>query len=362
MEDREKETVINKLEKIKQILRWNHWAQGKVPIFCMTMFYLILKQPLYSTHAIKQFIIFLIFIILVSIYGYLINDLFDIEIDRIHGKKNVFEKTGKIRGGFIVFLIFLTSILLGSSFLSKDYFPYILMLIYFLATFYSAPPIRFKERGIAGLFAAFFTQFPIPIMMIFSAFDSFGSIDMWGFVIFTTVSGAALEIGHQRFDLERDTSTETKTFGVRQGRGSMDRIYKMFVYFDMISMVGIMVIMSLELRLASIYGQDYVMLPPLLIYLLLALVVTKKMMNEKTCLVDPYYVEGRNDIFNITYALFPNFFLPFYLSCVTFINYPAFFVFILIFLLITFITFPKANISWPFRVIYGELRKSIVER
>ena len=348
-----------KLEQIKRTIRWNDWAQAKVPLFVVTMLYLILKQSLFLMHSITQSIVFLIFIILVSMYGYLINDLFDIEIDRIHGKKNVFEKTGKIWGGLIVFVIFSAGIIFGSNFLIKDYFPYLLVLIYFFATFYSAPPIRFKERRIAGLFIAFLTQYPIPIMMIFSAFDSFGTIDMWGFVIFATVGGAALEIGHQRFDLERDKSTDTKTFGVRQGHRSMDRIYKMFVYFDMISMVGIIVIMTLELRLASIYGQNYVMLPPLLIYLFLALMVIKKMINEKTPLVDPYYVEGRNDIYNITYTLFPNVFLPFYLSCAVFVNYPVFIVFIVIFLLFTFVTFPKANFTWPFIVVYDELKKTI---
>jgi 4-hydroxybenzoate polyprenyltransferase len=356
MEDAEESRVMHKLERIKQSLRWNHWAQGKVPLFCVTMFYLILKQSLFSMHTIGQFVVFLIFISLVSIYGYLINDLFDMEIDRIHGKKNVFEKTGRSWGGLVVFLVFSVGILFGSAFLLKDYFPYLLVLIYSFATFYSAPPVRFKERGIAGLFIAFLTQYPIPIMMVFSAFDSFATIDMWGFVLFATVSGAALIIGHQRYDLQRDRSTRTKTFAVRAGNTIVDRIYEVFVFLDMISMFGIMVIMGIELRRADIYGRSMVMLPPLFVYLLLALVATKKIIDEKTHLVDPYYVEGRNDIFNLTYSLFPDFALPFYLSCVACIHYPIFLVCAAIFLLLTFVNFPRANFVWPIKVVYDELR------
>jgi len=351
--------VIYKLEKIKQSLRWNNWVQGKITLFCMTMFYLILKQSLYSTHTIKQFIIFLLFISLVSIYGYLCNDLFDLETDKIHGKKNVFENTVRLRGGLIVFLIFSCGILFGSYFLSKDYFPYLLIAIYLLATFYSAPPIRFKERGIAGLFIAFLTQYPIPIMMIFSSFDSFGTIDMWGFVLFTAVSGSSIEIGHQRSDLKRDITTNTRTFAVRQGHDKMDKIYRMFLFFNMISVCGIMAIMYRELRLVTIYGQINVMLPPLLVYIILALVVTKKTINEKTHLVDPYYVEGRKDIFNITYTLFPNCLLPFYLSCITFVNYHIFFMLTAIFLLFTVSSVSTVNILWPLKIVYHETRKSI---
>ncbi len=83
------------LEQIKQTLRWNDWAQTKISLFCMTMFYLILKQSLYSVGTIKLFIMFLVFSVLISIYGYLINDLCDIDIDRRQGKKNVFEKIGR---------------------------------------------------------------------------------------------------------------------------------------------------------------------------------------------------------------------------------------------------------------------------
>jgi hypothetical protein len=124
----------------------------------------------------------------------------------------------------------------------------------------------------------------------------------------------------------------------------------------MLSMAGIMVIMSLALRLVDTYGRINVMLPPLLVYSVLALMATRQIINERAHLVDPYYVEGRKDIFNITYTLFPNCILPLYLSCLTFANYRMGFVFIAIFLLFTFITFPRANILWPIRVVYSELR------
>ncbi len=346
---------MSSLEKFKKSVRWHCWAHGKVPLFCMTMFYLILKQSSYSVNTFKEFFVFLVFIILVSIYGYLINDLFDMKIDKIHGKKNVFENMGKRNGVLIVSLIFILSSLLGLHFLSKEYFLFFLIMLYFCATFYSSPPIRFKERGIAGLFIVFLTQYPIPVIMIFSVFNSFGSIDMWGFALFSTITGAAQEIGHQRADLDKDKATGTSTFAAKQGHSKIDRLYRKFIFLDMLSMIGILIIMNIQLKAATVYGQSGIVLP-LLLYLILVLGATKKIIHEKTHVVDPYFVEGRNDILNLTFTLFPNFLLPFYLSCIAFANYPLFGLFTATFLVITLITYPRPNFLWPIKLVLSELR------
>ncbi len=359
--DRRKETDMSSLEKFKKCVRWHCWAHGKVPLFCMTMFYLILKQSSYSINTFKEFLVFLVFIILVSIYGYLINDLFDIKIDKIHGKKNVFENMGKHNGSLIVFLILVLSSLFGLYFVSKDYFLFFLIMLYFCATFYSASPIRFKERGIAGLFIVFLAQYPIPVIMIFSVFDSFGTIDMWGFALFASISGATQEIGHQRSDLDKDSDTGTNTFAVKQGHSKIDRLYRKFIFLDMLSMIGILIIMNIQLKAATVYGQIEIILP-LLLYLLLAFGATRKIIYEKTHVVDPYFIEGRNDIFNLTFTLFPNFFLPFYLSCLVAVNYPLYIALTAVFLVITYISFPGASIIRQIGIVYNELITSMKRR
>ncbi len=239
---------------------------------------------------------------------------------------------------------------------------YLLLIFYFFATFYSLPPIRFKESGFAGLLIMVLVQYPIPTIMVFSVFDSFGTIDMWGFVLFSTIIGATQGIGHQRYDLDRDTTTQTGTFAVRQGHSTINRLYKIFVFLDMISMIGILVVMSIELKTVNIYGQDKLIVPLLILYLVFALIVTRSILREKKHLVDPYYVKGRNDIFNITFTLFPNFFLPFYLSCVLAIVYPVFVIFTIIFLFFTFISFPNASITRQIKVVYNTLKTSISKR
>lgn len=346
---------MNIIVTIKQNIRWDSWAQGKVPLFCTIMFYLILKHSMYSNHVIADFILFLGYAVLSSIYGYLVNDLFDIDIDRKHGKKNVFEKLGFFKGSVVVFIILMISILFGVRFLSKDYFLILWIIWIFSSTFYSARPLRFKERGAIGLFVAFMAQYPVPLLLCFSAFEGFGSLDMWGIILFATVSGATLEIGHQRFDLERDDSTDTRTFAVRTGQKKVDRLYKSFLFCDLGSVLGMLLIMAWNIPHVYLLIRKFnVFIPPVLIYLILSFIVMSKMFWKSSDLLDPYYVEGRQDILNITYMLFPNFFLPFYLSCILFMQYYMFLFLVLIFLFITYVNYPRANFLWPIRIIFHE--------
>jgi 4-hydroxybenzoate polyprenyltransferase len=344
------------IETIKQSIRWDSWAQGKVSLLCSIMFYLVGKSSGSEYQAILTFVLFLGFSIISSIYGYLINDLFDIEIDKKHGKRNVFENAGFLRGIIIVIVVFVASVMFGLRFLSKDYFLILWIIWTFSSTFYSARPIRFKERGVIGLLFAFMSQYPIPLLLCFAAFGSFGSVDMWGIIVCTTISGAALEIGHQRFDMEKDHSTNTKTFAVRTGQHKVDKFYKIFLFGDLFSVFGMMLLMAFYTPLFPLKGvMVNIFILPLAIHLILTIIVLFKMFQKTPQLIDPYYVKNRRDILNITFILFPNFFLPFYLSCVLFLQYHPFILFVLLFLCITYINFPKANILWPFRILTNEI-------
>ncbi len=351
---------MNKLDSIKQNVRWKGLSHGKVPLFCVISFYLILNKHLYSNHLIVDFFYFLSFAILSGIYGYLINDLFDIDIDREHGKNNVFNNRSILKGSIIVFIILAISIIAGMRFLFTPYFLPFWATWIFLATFYSAQPFRFKEKGVIGLVINTISQYTIPIILCFSAFDSFGTLGMWGIVLFTMISGVTQEIGHQRFDMARDEKTATRTFAVRIGKDIVDRIYRFFLICDLASVIATMLLMAWNTRYVSLsITRGMIFVLPLFVYSFLCFLTMRQMLITSLDSLDPYYVEGRQDILNITYTLFPNFLLPFYLSCILFIKYPLFFVFVLFLIILTYIDHPGANLLRPMRVIYSEARNLV---
>lgn len=345
------------ITSFKEIVRWDGWAQDKVPLLCTLMFYLILKHSIVLNIIMLDFVIFLVFSALSSVYGYLVNDLFDIELDRSHKKKNVFESLGYRKGLIIVIIVLLLSIVAGMRFVLKNYYLLLWLAWIFCATFYSAWPLRLKEKGILGLLTAFISQYPIPILLCFSAFGNFGSLDMWGIVLFATISGAAKELGHQRSDLKNDEKTETTTFAVIQGRMKVDIFYKKLLYGDLYSVLGILLLMAFFSGPQRIfYCQANVFIPLIAIYAILSIMVIRKMIKSGSTIIDPYYIAGRQDIMNLAYILFPNFILPFYLACILAIWHHPFAVFMGLFICITYINYPKANISRPIKLFINELR------
>ena len=346
---------MNALEKFKRVVRWHCWANSKAALFFTCLFYLVLKQSLYSTQSILDVLIFLGFILLTTVYGYLMNDLCDIKIDLKHGKQNVFEKAGKRRGTIIVGAIGLISFCCGTYFKDREYFLVFLGLLFFFATFYSAPPFRFKTRGLAGLIIAFMTQNLLPLIMIFVVFESFGTFDMWILAFFATVSGAALELGHQRYDLQSDRSTGTRTYAVEKGEKKIDSQYKVFIILDMLSMLGIIITFTIALWSKKILMIPHVICIPLVIYFCLSGMVVLSTFKRKKSF-DPYFEYGRKDIVNLTFTLFPSFFLPFFLACMlTFLYLPGI-VLLITFLVFTYITFPEAAPSAKVKIIINEVK------
>lgn len=352
---------MNALESFKKMVRWNCWATSKASLFFICLFYLILKKSLYTAQAIQDALVFLGFILLTTVYGYLINDLFDLEIDQKHGKQNVFETAGKHRGTIVVSIIGLAGFICGTYFKDRDYFLIFLGALFFFASFYSAPPFRFKTRGLPGLITAFMTQNLLPLIMIFAVFESFGSMDMWFLAFFWTLSGAALELGHQRHDFQNDKSTATQTYAVKKGKKGIDSLYKTFIVIDVLSMLGIMTVFTIVLWSKTIFQIPHLICIPLAVYFFLSASVILGIFKQKK-VIDPYFKSGRKDIVNLTFTLFPAFFLPLFLVCMlTFLYLPGM-VLLITFLVFTFITFPAADPTAKIKIMVDEVKNIFIKK
>ena len=100
---------------------------------------------------ISSILIIILSLALYISYTFIWNDYCDMPYDQMVGKWRAVHELPKL------FVIGLTASLLFTNFLvvflfvENALFSLVYALAYFLSTFYSAPPIRFKERGILGL-------------------------------------------------------------------------------------------------------------------------------------------------------------------------------------------------------------------
>ena len=149
--------------------------------------------------------------------GYLFNDLFDIEKDALAGKTNFLAHKSF---GFVALLFSISAILVFGPwwFLPKTNVSYALIALQIvLFIVYSVPPVRLKERGMAGIVAdALYAHGLPPVLAAYTfalaALHPFGLTDIVLLFAWQTTSGIRNILLHQFDDLEADKLSGSKNF------------------------------------------------------------------------------------------------------------------------------------------------------
>ena len=149
--------------------------------------------------------------------GYLFNDLFDIEKDAAAGKSNFLAGKPVL---FVLLLFLLSAVLVLGPWwwLPGDNFSYTLIagqIILFLV--YSVPPLRLKERGIAGIITdALYAHGLPPVLAAYTfalaAQHPFHISEIGLLFIWQITSGTRNILLHQFDDLEADKVSGSKNF------------------------------------------------------------------------------------------------------------------------------------------------------
>jgi len=209
------------LNFIRKYLGWRNWAiltYNSIFENLFVVFYIALRTENYDYNFIIDIVIFLLFSIFSTTYGYLINDFADIDLDKEHGKSNTFSEDSKLKAISITTLFFGISVLSGYFFIENYAFLPLWISWILISTFYSLPPIRLKEKGKTGLIFVVFAQRLIPILLVFSAFNFSISWEIIVLAIYVFFRGASSDINHQLEDFENDIVTGTSTFAVKLGQ------------------------------------------------------------------------------------------------------------------------------------------------
>jgi len=157
----------------------------------------------------------LIFVyIVIGIGGFICNDLFDEQSDKIVGKKNISSIFSRKK------LMLLTILLWSIGLITAKYISTIIFEILFLQisllVIYSAKPFRLKEKGIwailiDGLYAHLL---PGIILLIFINHYSTQVFIPLSFLLFSFGIGLRDILAHQLYDYPNDVKSNTKTYAV----------------------------------------------------------------------------------------------------------------------------------------------------
>lgn len=278
---------------------WKVWMSYDMHISLLTLFYVLIVDNLFRPLDSLVLISSLGFYFM---YGFLINDFFDMPSDTAAGKRRTIQELPKTTFvGIILFVAFISAMHLW--YLKEPLYTATYISSYILATLYSAPPIRFKSRGFSGIVVCALIEKMLPVLAIFVFFDHFG-VDTLIFITSSLFIHISEIITHQIYDYESDLKTNVHTFVVGVG---MDKSLKIFKNFISPFSVALMVLLSFLICIKVPYASLVAVLV-FVTYVVLFLLISKGKLNRAEK-VFPLYMSCPHFLINNAFPLFLAFIL-----------------------------------------------------
>jgi len=321
-------------------------------------FYVGLAQGQIDLGYVTDLVLFLLFSLAGTAYGYLVNDFADVELDRRAGKPNVFHGTSRRWAAGVVALVFGLMLLGGLPFLRRPAFLPLWLLWMLAATFYSLPPLRLKERGAIGLTATILAQQPLPAAMGFAAL---GHLQSWGallFIVYIALRGICSDVGHQMRDRARDVAAGATTFAARRSQATITRLYGLALELETLGLGAVLLLLLLDLPPVHLGGHTFAIAWPLLFgYLALLPFTLGRAWRALSAgvWVDPYDESAAGptrDLLHLMHQAFPAVGLPLYLALWLTVAYWPNAIFVLWLVLLYRLYDPHRWLAvWPLRLL-----------
>ncbi len=331
--------ILNLIQFTNHYFGWRNWAvlvYNSIMENMFVIFYIFLRQDAYSVESIFSFFIFLLFSSFCTTYGYLINDLGDKELDKLHGKNNTFQNDSNFKSIVIVLFFLLLSIVFSFPFISSPAFLFFFITWFCIASAYSIKPFRLKERGKTGLIFVVIAQRVLPVLIVFSAFNHLNFLDCSVLTMYIFFRGLSSDVNHQLEDYQKDARTDTSTYAVQAGLEKTQKIFRFSLELE-----KIFLLLSLLLIMVKLFHIKFVSMPAILpvfifyiflyVWSFIIILLHKDKQN-----INPFINTGRKNIFQIIHHTFPSVILPMYfLVVLTTENYWFLFIIFFIFLIRT---------------------------
>jgi 4-hydroxybenzoate polyprenyltransferase len=218
------------VKKIFQFIRMPEWYDSKIPMLLSILLYVFVLSPgsMEASRIVLLLSAFFLFCFFFFSFGYVINDVCDIDVDRKAGKqKLIVDIPNPIVGGIVVFLI-IAGILPLYWLSGFDWRVLsILLFNYLLGASYSLKPFRFKERGVTGLVISSSAQrcFPLLVLPFMARIPLLLFV---GWFVLSFLAGLRYILIHQYIDYENDLLSGVKTFITQHRRLAAAAVYLCF--------------------------------------------------------------------------------------------------------------------------------------
>lgn len=224
-------------------LKLHSWWIPKIApgVFTWILFSLIFKHQCDFNTSTTIFLTFFILIVL-AVFGHLINDYSDIESDKKAGKSNLFNKIG-IQNKTWIFAGLLIIIITASYFVPNE----IRLLIFIqvlLNCSYSLHPIRLKERGWWSLMVTGLYERTVPYLIIIFSIIPIQTMlhqDFY-FLVLYLLWGLFWEfrnfINGQVEDTENDIKAKLNTLAIAVNPSTLKKVKTVFLSLELMTLIS----------------------------------------------------------------------------------------------------------------------------
>jgi 4-hydroxybenzoate polyprenyltransferase len=201
-----------------QLARWRDWSTSKLPYLAATAFLLAGRDA-----TALETVAMVATIIGAASFGYCVNDVADRSSDARAGKPNRAAQVPTAKWAALMLLSAAGSIALSFIWAADVAGPILVITSLISAAAYSLPPVRLKERGIAGILAGAASQWVLPALAMASQQPGgWMRPRAWAVAVLGLAIGMRWMAVHQMQDAIYDRRADVATFA-SQG-GQVDRV------------------------------------------------------------------------------------------------------------------------------------------
>lgn len=219
------------VNSIARVIRADNWFFWKIPPLLAVAYASFLLHGTDYRSALHELLFIFWCVASVASYGHIINDVYDIEADRAGGKPNAMERFRPWQRLSLCFLSVVSGFGALLCFTTNWTPAAVLMINYLLPTIYSIPPLRLKERGVAGVACDAFGAHAVPVLfvlLVVGFFQQASTLAEVGIgisaIVWSLFAGLRSIVVHQVDDLLSDGRSQVVTFAGTQTRESLRRL------------------------------------------------------------------------------------------------------------------------------------------
>lgn len=215
-------TFLHVFSALWQMTRAPEWWRYKIPPVLALGYVQSLELQLSASTAAWHLLHVVTAIGAVASYGFIFNDVCDIEADRLARKTNRMSACPLIIRNLLL-LGYIGLGLLPTVCASGPLPTVILLCNYIIPTLYSAKPFRLKERGVLGVAADALGAHLLPTCFVFSLFPATASSGKYmfyvvAFLMWSTALGLRGILTHMLLDVGNDKVSNVKTYVTSYGK------------------------------------------------------------------------------------------------------------------------------------------------